>query len=300
MNSAISVIMANYNHGHYIGEALASLVNQSRMPDEIIVVDDASTDNSVEVIEKFMKKHPQIQLLRNEVNRGALKSVALGEKMATGDLLCYQAADDKVLPGFFEIFSGLLEQYPTAGVATSPVVRHYEESGKECIHYFGKDIHEKYLLPEKIVKYDYINQFRIGGPALLFRRSAINYPACLHEDLGGWADAFMDVVIAFRHGICYHPHPLAWLRISPHTYGARERKNRIKYLRQSTTFLKKLKDPSFSDITPLMQKSGFVAGYGPGWWLALLLTPSCWFLASASFFRRLPHEIIQLLRKRHE
>jgi len=287
VRSRISVVMANFNYGRYIAEALVALAEQSRPPHEIIVVDDASTDDSISVIESVKARYPYIRLVKNEVNQGALKSVKKAESLAVGELICYQSADDKVLPGFFETFVALLEKYPQAGLATAPLIRYYEETGVETPHYFGKDIPEGYLSPEQVVEYDFRGQFRIGGPALLFRRSAITESTGLHEDLGGWADTFMDVVIAFRHGICYHTEPMAWLRISPTSYGARERANRIRYIKQVSLILRKLMHPEFRDILPLLQKSGFVAGYGMGWLVALALNPPCWPLASSSFFKRL-------------
>ena len=52
----LSVGMPNYNHGHLIGRALDAIVAQSRPPDELIIVDDASTDRSLEVIESYAKR----------------------------------------------------------------------------------------------------------------------------------------------------------------------------------------------------------------------------------------------------
>ena len=56
----LSVIVPNYNHGGYIGEQLHAIVKQSYQPLEILVVDDCSTDNSIEVVNEWVNKNPLI------------------------------------------------------------------------------------------------------------------------------------------------------------------------------------------------------------------------------------------------
>ena len=65
-NARLSVIVPNYNHAQYLPEAVNAILNQSCRPMEVIVIDDCSTDNSVEVIEAFIRQDPIIRLYRNE------------------------------------------------------------------------------------------------------------------------------------------------------------------------------------------------------------------------------------------
>ena len=92
----------NYNHAKLIGRALQALTAQERPPDEIIVVDDASADDSVRVIEEFAAKAPALRLLRNTHNLGAIATLQRGLRAAQGTYVYFGAADDFVLPGFFE------------------------------------------------------------------------------------------------------------------------------------------------------------------------------------------------------
>jgi glycosyltransferase involved in cell wall biosynthesis len=62
----LSVVVPNYNHGKYLEFSLPALLRQSVQPLEIIVLDDVSTDNSVEVIRRFAAQSPLIRLVQNE------------------------------------------------------------------------------------------------------------------------------------------------------------------------------------------------------------------------------------------
>lgn len=77
-NARLSVVVPNYNHAQYLPEALNAILNQSCRPMEVIVIDDCSTDNSVEVIEAFIRMDPIIRLYRNERNRGVNFSMNRG------------------------------------------------------------------------------------------------------------------------------------------------------------------------------------------------------------------------------
>src|ERR1700685_1368898 len=101
-DATLSVVLPNYNHSKLIGRALQALTTQERPPDEIIVVDDASTDDSVRVIEGFAAKATAITLLRNTHNLGVTPTLERGLRATRGTYVYFAAADDFVLQGFFE------------------------------------------------------------------------------------------------------------------------------------------------------------------------------------------------------
>jgi glycosyltransferase involved in cell wall biosynthesis len=85
----------------------------------VIVIDDGSTDNSVEVIEGFARKDPIVRLYRNEQNQGVIFSLNRGLNLAAGEYIIFSAADDRVCPGCFEKSMELLAQYPQAGLCSA-------------------------------------------------------------------------------------------------------------------------------------------------------------------------------------
>ncbi|MGE0489841.1 MAG: glycosyltransferase family 2 protein [Vulcanimicrobiota bacterium] len=89
----VSVVIPVYNGEAYLGEAIESMLAQTRPADEILVVDDGSTDHSAAVAESY----PAVTVLR-QANAGHLAARNLGLKTATGDLVALLDADDRSRP----------------------------------------------------------------------------------------------------------------------------------------------------------------------------------------------------------
>jgi len=90
----VSVIVPTYNRAKYIKRAMDSVLDQTRPPDELIIVDDGSTDNTSEVIEQTIGRAAfPVRVLRRE-NRGAAAARNVGITHAAGDILCFLDSDD--------------------------------------------------------------------------------------------------------------------------------------------------------------------------------------------------------------
>lgn len=105
----ISIIIANYNGKKYLKTCLTSVLKSSTKDFEIIVIDNNSTDESVQIINEFAKKDSRIRLLRNRINMGVPFSRNKAIKQAKGDILVFLDNDTKVernwLRGISEAFS---------------------------------------------------------------------------------------------------------------------------------------------------------------------------------------------------
>ena len=88
----ISVIIPSYNHGSYLEEALESVLDQSSPPEEIIVVDDGSVDNSVSILKKYSK---HIKLSVNVKNMGAALTTNIAIGLSSRRYLCLLNSDDR-------------------------------------------------------------------------------------------------------------------------------------------------------------------------------------------------------------
>lgn len=86
--------MPNYNCEKFIGETINSVLNQTYENWELLIVDDCSTDNSVETIKSFCDSDDRIKLFVNEQNRGAAASRNLALREATGKWIAFLDSDD--------------------------------------------------------------------------------------------------------------------------------------------------------------------------------------------------------------
>lgn len=93
-NPEISVIITNYNQGHCIYKALRSVQNQLLQNIEIVIVDDCSSDDSIEVILKYQKEDNRIILLKHSNNYGKIKSRSDAIKIARGKYITIIDGDD--------------------------------------------------------------------------------------------------------------------------------------------------------------------------------------------------------------
>ena len=107
----VSIIMSVYNGLLYLEESIESILNQSFTDFEFIIIDDCSTDNSWDILNKYAKKDTRIKLHKNEVNIGLTKSLNKGLRLAKGEYIARQDADDISLPTRFEKQVSFLQEH---------------------------------------------------------------------------------------------------------------------------------------------------------------------------------------------
>ena len=88
-----SVLINNYNYGRFLAETIASVAAQTRRPDEVIVVDDGSTDESLKILEKLRQTYPWLRV-HSQANSGQLSAMRAGAGLARADWCAFLDADD--------------------------------------------------------------------------------------------------------------------------------------------------------------------------------------------------------------
>jgi glycosyltransferase involved in cell wall biosynthesis len=119
MQPLSSVIIPAYNQGQYLGEAIESVLRQTRQDFEIIVVDDGSTDDTRAVVAGY--RDPRIRYLYQQ-NQGLPAARNTGIRAAEGEYLSFLDSDDLFLPHKLELLTGQLEQHPEAGLAAGQAI----------------------------------------------------------------------------------------------------------------------------------------------------------------------------------
>jgi GT2 family glycosyltransferase/glycosyltransferase involved in cell wall biosynthesis len=115
----VSVIITCYNYAHFLSEAVESVINQTFIDLEIIIVNDGSTDNTKEIASELIKKYPSFSIkLINQANSGhPAYSRNRGITEAAGAYVLPLDADDKIAPTMLAKCVALLDQDPTISIA---------------------------------------------------------------------------------------------------------------------------------------------------------------------------------------
>lgn len=96
--TVVSVVMPTFNSAATVGDSIRSVQEQSFNDWELLIVDDCSTDSTVEIVEEFALKDARIRLIQNETNQGAGHSRNRAIEMAAGRYIAFLDSDDLWLP----------------------------------------------------------------------------------------------------------------------------------------------------------------------------------------------------------
>ena len=105
---SFSICIPNYNYGKYIGDTIKSVLNQTYQNFEVIVVDNASTDNSIEVIESF--NDPRIKLYKNNYNIGFAPNLQKATSLASNEFINLLSSDDQMKPKALETYAAIISE----------------------------------------------------------------------------------------------------------------------------------------------------------------------------------------------
>jgi glycosyltransferase involved in cell wall biosynthesis len=123
----VSVIVSTYNHGRFIGDAINSILAQTVEPEQIIIVDDGSTDDTELAVRRY--KDPSIEYIK-QTHAGAAAARNTGLNAARGEFVTFLDADDRWGPEFVERLHDFLAEDATAVCAFSNFVWFSHETGK--------------------------------------------------------------------------------------------------------------------------------------------------------------------------
>lgn len=112
----VSVIVASYNHAEYLEERMDSLINQTYKNIEILVIDDCSTDTSVEVLRKY-ETHPKVNLIVREKNGGWVAVSNQGVEISKGEFIIFANCDDSCESQMIEKLVASMHKNQTAGIS---------------------------------------------------------------------------------------------------------------------------------------------------------------------------------------
>lgn len=184
----VSVCIPTYNQGLYLENAIRSVLRQSLMPFEIIVSDDASTDSTVEILNRLSGEIDILKIIRQPVNLGISKNVDSCLRAAKGDYVLRLDSDDALLPNYLANLVGHLQMHPMAGYAHASVLE---------IDRNGDSIKQRRLIrntgfqTSKDAVRAAISGFRVAANVIIFRREALEKVGYIRNDLNFAEDYYL-------------------------------------------------------------------------------------------------------------
>lgn len=212
MNVLISIVMPVFNAGDFIEQTFKSLLNQSFRDFELIVVDDGSTDESINIANKFASKDNRIKLLKN-TGKGAATARNLGIREASGKFISFVDADDLYKK---EMFSSMYSKaVSTNADITVCGYRKFDNSSGKTLWEF-KPL-GKFLIHERIKSRDHLSDlFSVVPPSpwgKLIKRDLINKNNILFQELSSCNDfAFTYTALSKARVISFCPEVLLYYR----------------------------------------------------------------------------------------
>lgn len=117
MTQRIDVIIPSYNDGHRLDQCLAAVSGQTRTDFAVLVIDDASDDDTTEIIQRWAQRDPRVRGLRNDVHLGHVASLKKAYSLGSADYVVVLSADNLWAPTLLEKTAGALDAHPGCSYA---------------------------------------------------------------------------------------------------------------------------------------------------------------------------------------
>lgn len=189
MKQTISVVMCTYNGARYLRKQLDTITNQTLPPSEIIVQDDGSSDETLDILHEYADRYPYIRVYKNEAGRGINNNFFSAMRRATGDLIAISDQDDLWLPDKLEATAAGLGDHLMCVGRNEPftlrdgreVTLHYDRRKPNC----------------DLIRLLYAS---MPGHCMLFRRELLDLLPADLQSLPIYSHTWYDVILATAAG----------------------------------------------------------------------------------------------------
>lgn len=203
--------MPCFNHARFVEESVDGILKQTQEDLELIIVDDCSTDNSWELIQRLAQKDSRIKPIKHDRNRGASRSRNDGLRAAQGDFIGFCDSDDIWDRRKLEFQNQLLRENPNYGATYCDSII-IDEAGIETGRRFSRRFPPPkppsgWLFPH-LVRRNFINM-----QSVLMRKECLQDTGYFDEGIKWVEDWWYWIQLSRRHRFLYFPNPLARYRI---------------------------------------------------------------------------------------
>ena len=258
----ISILLANHNDAPFLYTSLEAILSQADPADQIVVVDDGSTDGSVELIEAMLSRHPNGKLIRFDHNRGQHTAIQHALLAASSEYVVWASSDDLLLPNFIRRSREVLAEHRGVGICFSRLcawrdgtdaVTEYSEKNHGAAFDLGST--PRYFTPDDLRSRLRQHYVWISGNTVLARRDVLLEMGGFEAELRWHADWFTYYAIALRHGAVGIPERLAMMRERAETYSRSGMENRSQQAKVMRAMLDTSAQPRNRDLLTIFRES---------------------------------------------
>lgn len=205
----VSVCIPTYNTGRYIGETIESVLLQTFDDFELIVCDNASTDDTAQVCEKI--KDPRFRRIYFEEFIGQAENWNRALGLATGEYVILLHSDDVLLPTFLERTVAIMEQNKDVGLVHC-AVQHIDEQGNSLVF---QQLYDKDWVDceEDLLRKLLLDGCVVSPAGVLVRKSVYEVVGNFTDKIVWGVDPHMWTRIALKFPVAYLAQPLAQYRV---------------------------------------------------------------------------------------
>lgn len=120
--SSVDVIVPCYRYGHFLRQCVESVLHQAGPSVRVLILDDASPDDSADVASRLAREDPRVELVKHAVNKGHIATYNEGIEWTSAKYLLLLSADDYLLPGALARSVGVMEDHPEVGFVFGNVI----------------------------------------------------------------------------------------------------------------------------------------------------------------------------------
>ncbi|WP_051197347.1 glycosyltransferase [Butyrivibrio sp. XBB1001] len=190
----ISIVLPVFNGGEYLEESIDSVLNQTYINWELIIVNDCSTDNTGEIIEKYKEKDSRIRVIKNEHNMKLPASLNIGFAEAKGEYFTWTSHDNRYRKNALSLLKDTLEKHREAALVYSGM-NYMDENGKS-LRIIGN------------FEYEELYRSNIVGACFLYKRDFADIVGKYDTDLFGAEDWDYWIRLSFKGNIIGIPEVL--------------------------------------------------------------------------------------------
>jgi glycosyl transferase family 2 len=208
----ISVAMCTYNGAEFLPAQLASIAEQKRPPDELIICDDASTDNTRALLESFARTSAiPVSLYFSDENIGSLKNFERAIGLCNGDVIALSDQDDVWSADKLQRIEQLFRDKPGAGLVFSDadlVDRNLKPLGRHMWNAIGFDTHKQKLLRDGRSLDVLVNGWTVTGATMAFRSEYAKLALPIPTNIAMIHDGWIALAVAAVADVAFIEEPL--------------------------------------------------------------------------------------------